>query len=76
LTTPERIGTLFKVDGRWQRFTGYQRIHLCDVCNHESHTWKEFDVHKKTHTFAEHDRALWQAVDGKMAWDVDRECPT
>jgi hypothetical protein len=76
MTGSERLGTLYKIDGVWHKFSGYERLHLCDVCNHMSYTWKEFDVHKKTHTFAEFDKALWQAVNAKIAWDVDRDCPT
>jgi hypothetical protein len=41
-----------------------------------SYTWKEFDVHKRTvHTFEELDRALWEAVDAKIMWNIDRDCP-
>ncbi|MGA9151769.1 MAG: hypothetical protein WBZ36_14420 [Candidatus Nitrosopolaris sp.] len=67
--------TLVKVDGIWRLFSGNERRHLCDVCNHMSYTWKAFDEHKKTHTFTEHDSALWQAVDAKMQWDLLRDCP-
>jgi hypothetical protein len=40
MTHAERLGNLFKVDGRWQKFTIYNKIHLCDICNREFYTWK------------------------------------
>jgi hypothetical protein len=46
------------------------------ICNHMSYTWKEFDIHKKNYTFEELDRALWMAVDTKIAWEMDRDSPT
>lgn len=67
---------LVKLNGVWRLFSGNERRHLCDVCKTMSYTWKEFDIHKKTHTFEELDKVLWAAVDAKMAWDLDRNCPT
>jgi hypothetical protein len=58
----ERMGKLLKLNGIWKYHPINSTRHLCDVCNHMSYTWKTFNLHKKTHTFAEHDRALWTAV--------------
>jgi hypothetical protein len=77
MTGPERLGNLFKIDGIWQKFSCYERPHLCDICSHRSYTWKEFDIHKKLHTEKEHLRALWSGVDSAiermLLWGV---CPT
>jgi len=43
--TAERLGNLFKIDGRWQKFTIYSKRHLCDICNQMFYTWKTYDAH-------------------------------
>lgn len=70
------MSKLIKHNGVWKLVTINERRHLCDVCNHMSYTWKDFDIHKKTHSYAELDRALWRGVD-----EADRRiflgnCPT
>ncbi|HXX95561.1 MAG TPA: hypothetical protein VEL11_00380, partial [Candidatus Bathyarchaeia archaeon] len=38
----------------WKLVPGNEHRHLCSVCNHMSYNWKDYDIHAKTHTFAEH----------------------
>ncbi len=58
-----RLGSLFKVNNRWQKFSGYERRHLCDVCGNVSYSWRDYDKHKKEHTEEQHLKALWDGVD-------------
>jgi hypothetical protein len=67
---------LIKLDGMWKPVSINERRHLCDVCNHMSYTWKEFDIHKKTHGEKEHLKALWDGVDKAYRWSMDRDSPT
>jgi hypothetical protein len=45
---------LIQINNIWKLVPGNERRHLCSVCNHMSYNWKEYDIHAKTHTFAEH----------------------
>jgi hypothetical protein len=49
MTMTERIRPLFKINGRSQKVSGYERRHLCDIssCRYMSYSWKEFDIHSQ-----------------------------